>query len=134
MRLLTMLMACVGVAFAQSNQDTESNTSCVERLQMPVYPPLARVAWVSGSVVASVVVASDGTMHANVVGYPLLTATVDKALHASTFRASCGAKTVKLLFDFTIDKGLDPATDLQRVSFSYPNQFLISVPPAPFMP
>lgn len=34
MRFLMILTACLGVAFAQSNQDAESNMVCMDRLQM----------------------------------------------------------------------------------------------------
>jgi len=62
MRLLMMLTACLGIALAQSNQDTEPNTSCIERLQVPVYPPLAAAARVSGSVTATINLTTNGTI------------------------------------------------------------------------
>jgi len=38
MRLTLVCIALVGIAYAQ---DSDSNMSCVERLQVPAYPPLA---------------------------------------------------------------------------------------------
>ena len=126
MRLL-MLMACMGVAFAQSNQDTETNMSCVERLKMPLYPPLAAAARIPGTMTVAVVVASNGSIQTNIAGHPLLAEAVEKALRASTFRKTCGGKSVRLIFNFVIDEDSNPGP--QRVSFGYPNQFWISVTP-----
>jgi hypothetical protein len=122
-RLLLTLALCSWPALAQSNLDADSNMSCVERLQMPVYPPLARAALVSGSVTATVVPGSDGTLQTNAAGHLLLVAAVKKALRASSFRKTCGGKSVRLIFNFGFDS--DPG---KRVSFGYPNQFWIAVP------
>jgi hypothetical protein len=124
-----MLMACVGVAFAQPSQDAESNVSCVERLQMPVYPKLAEAARISGTVNATVVVPSDGPVQMKVAGHSILAPAVEKALRASTFRKACSGKSVTLVFKFVLADEFDPDKLPQRVSFGYPNQFWISVPP-----
>ena len=103
--------------------------SCVERLQMPVYPPLADAARISGTVTATVVVASDGSVQTKVAGHRLLAAAVEKATRTSAFRKTCSGKSISLIFNFTLAEGLDPDRLPQRVSFGYPNQFWISVPP-----
>lgn len=95
MRLALFCFALVGTAYAQ---DSESNMSCVERLEMPVYPPLANSARISGSVTATVVVASDGSLQTQAAGHKLLAPAVEKALRASVFRSNCGGKTVRLIF------------------------------------
>ncbi len=41
MRLALFFFVLVGMAYAQ---DSESNMNCVERLQIPLYPPLANAA------------------------------------------------------------------------------------------
>jgi hypothetical protein len=53
MRWLVLLAALSATAFAQ---EADSNMSCVERLEMPVYPKLAEAARIRGSVTATVVV------------------------------------------------------------------------------
>jgi hypothetical protein len=135
MRLLMMLTACLGIALAQSNQDTEPNTSCIERLQVPVYPPLAAAARVSGSVTATINLTTNGTIESTnmEVGSSipnvklLLTPAVERSIRGSTFRKTCDGKSVRLVFHFGFDS--DP---YKRVSFGYPNQFWISViPPTP---
>jgi hypothetical protein len=47
-RFLLIFALCSWPALAQSNPEADSNMSCVERLQMPVYPPLAQQARISG--------------------------------------------------------------------------------------
>jgi outer membrane biosynthesis protein TonB len=98
MRLMVTLTlasaVCLWTAFAQ---DTESNMSCVERLQMPVYPPLAAAARISGSVTAAVVVGSDGSVRTKVAGHSILSPAVENAIRASAFRKTCDGKSVRLV-------------------------------------
>jgi hypothetical protein len=126
MRLSIILVTFVGVVFAQ---DTESNMACVERLQMPVYPKLAEAASIRGSITATVVISPTGSIQSTLSGHKLLSPAVEKALRASIFRKSCGGKSVTLLFNFVVGDGFDPEKLPQRISFGYPNEFWISVPP-----
>lgn len=121
MRPALLCFALVATAYAQ---EVDSNMSCVERLQMPVYPALARAARISGRVTATVVVASDSPLQTKAVGNKLLTEAVGKAISASVFLKICGGKSVHLIFNFGFDS--DPG---RRASFGYPNQFWISVAP-----
>jgi hypothetical protein len=122
-RFLLTLALCCWPALAHSNQEADSNMSCVERLEMPVYPPLAHQARISGSVTATVVVASDGSIQTKAEGHKLLAPAVERALRASAFRSDCSGKSVRLIFNFGFDS--DPG---KRVSYGYPNRFWISVP------
>ena len=128
MRWLVLLAAVSATAFAQ---EAESNMACVERLEMPVYPPLAAAARISGSVTATGVLASDGSVRTTFSpgAHRLLPPAVQKALGGSSFRKDCIGKSVTLVFNFAFGKELDPDRLPQRVSFGYPNQFWISVPP-----
>jgi hypothetical protein len=128
-RFLLTFVLCAWAALAQSDQDGDSNMSWVERLQMPVYPALANAAAIRGSVTATVVVASDGSLQTKAVGQPILVSAVEKAIHGSVFLKTCGSKSVRLIFNFVLGENLDPDKLPQRVSFGYPNQFWISVPP-----
>lgn len=130
MRFL-MFIACAGVAFAQSDQDTDSNMSCVERLEMPVYPPLAAAARIRGTVKATVSVSADGSAKttSEEPAHALLIQAVQNAIVASAFRKSCAGKSVSLVFNFVFGEKPDTDRQRQRISFSYPNQFSISVPP-----
>jgi hypothetical protein len=133
-RLLLALALCSWPALAQSNQEADSNMSCVERLQMPVYPKLAEQAAIRGSVTAMVIVASDGSPQTKAVGHKLLVPAVEKAINTSAFLKTCGGKSVKLIFNFVVGENFDPDKLPQRVSFGYPNQFWISVPPRVVQP
>jgi hypothetical protein len=128
-RFLLTLALCSWPALAQSNQEADSNMSCVERLQMPRYPPLADQARISGTVTATVLVASDGSPQTKAAGHPLLAPAVEKAIRASVFLKACGGKSVTLVFSFVLGENFDPDKLPQRVSFGYPNRFWISVPP-----
>ena len=132
MRLFAILMLGCVAGLAQTEQAAEANMACIEGLQMPSYPPLARVANVSGSVTASVVLATDGSVQSKIAGHQLFKETVEKAIQSSTFSKTCASKTVTVIFDFTIDKDLAP-TDAQRISFGYPNRFWIVTPNPPLM-
>ena len=125
MRFFWIFAFCSWPALGQTNQESESNMSCVERLQMPVYPPLAAVARVEGLATITVVVASDGSVQTEVVGHPLLREAVERAVRASVFRKTCDGKSVRMIFHFVLDEDSPPVG--QRVSFGYPNQFWISV-------
>ncbi|MGB6943435.1 MAG: hypothetical protein WA634_02045 [Silvibacterium sp.] len=131
MRFVMILTACLGAAVAQPNQDADSNMSCVERLQMPLYPPLAVQARISGSVTATVAVGSSSSVQTTLSrgAHDLLNSAVEGALHSSTFRKTCIGKSVTLVFNFVIDEKLRPGRFPQRASFGYPNQFWITVPP-----
>jgi hypothetical protein len=131
MRFLLTLALCSWTAVGQANQDGGSNMSCVERLQMPLYPPLARAARISGSVTVTISIAADGSRKTTMSpsAHLLLTAAIEKALQASAFRTSCAGKSVTLVFNFVFGNELDPDRLPQRVSFAYPNQFYVSTPP-----
>lgn len=95
--LARLALACpvfLMTVLAQSNQEADSNMSCVERLQMPVYPRLAQQARITGSVTATAVIASDGSLQTTATGYRLLAEAVENAIRASVFLKTCGGKSV----------------------------------------
>jgi outer membrane biosynthesis protein TonB len=104
---------------------------------MPVYPKLADMARISGSLTATVVLGPDGSIEKTLIDIGTASTTarqlfppeVEKALRASAFRKACGGKSVTLVFSFVLGEELDPQGLPQRVSFGYPNRFSISVPP-----
>jgi hypothetical protein len=126
-RFLLTLALCSWPALAQTNQDVEPNMSCVERLLMPIYPRLAQQAAITGRVTATVVVASDGSAQTTFSSdsHRFLSPAVDYALQKSSFRKSCGGKSVTLAFNFVLSEYY-PDGRLQGISFGYPNQFSIS--------
>src|SRR5579862_654562 len=124
MRLALLSFALLGTAWAQ---DSESNMSCVERLEMPQYPPLPRQARISGSVTATASLGSTGVVETKTVGHPLLADAVTKAVAGSAFLKSCAGKSVIVIYDFEIDT-TEQSNAPTKLSFSYPNQFRITVP------
>jgi hypothetical protein len=126
MRLFWILTICTGIACAQ---DTGTNMQCVERLEMPVYPPLADAARISGTVTAVVAIASDGSIRAKTEGHVHLTRAVETAIRASKFDKACVGKSVTLVFNFELSLDLHP-----RQAFAYPNQFYIRSAARPVEP
>lgn len=122
-RSFLLLTICAGIAYAQ---DTETNMQCVERLEMPVYPPLAKQARIAGTVTAVVAISSGGAAKTMARGDALLTPAVEGAIRASMFRKACAGKSVTLVFHFVVGDILDKLP--QRIAFGYPNQFWITVP------
>src|SRR5437868_9354438 len=100
MRLLILSLALVGAASAQ---DSDSNLSCVERLEIPQYPSLPRQARISGNVTATATLGATGAVETKTVGHPLLADAATKAIAASAFLKSCAGKSVIVVYDFVID-------------------------------
>lgn len=142
--LILALSLTVGAwtASAQSDLNSEPNASCVERLRMPAYPKLANAARISATATAIVTLAFDGSIQNAAVDFGtapatakrLFTPAVEQAIQASAFRKTCGGKSVRLVFNFVLGEELDPNNLPQTVSFGYPNQFWISVPPKTIQP
>ena len=126
MRLLLLLM-CLTIAVQAAD---DSNMACVERLEMPTYPPLANAAKVTGQVVALVTLSADGirtleTKSGTGKAHPLLAPTIEKSMRASTFSKDCADKMVTVVFHFVQDERLP----LPQTAFGYPNQFwIVGVP------
>jgi hypothetical protein len=103
--------------------------TCVERLAIPRYPPIASSARVSvDGLTASVRLALDGSVQAVVVNSPssagsaekLSYPSVRKSLRASTFRPRCGDRLVSMVFEFRLSAQAD---EEGRVAFCHPNRF-----------
>jgi hypothetical protein len=123
---------------AAGKPDT-SNIECVERIQVPTYPPLARQARLSGSVVATVTLAADGgveqvttsaRVQANQAARGILAKPVEDALRRSQFAEGCGKRSVVFVFEFLIT-GDSSDRQQQEVSYGYPNRFWITARPWP---
>jgi hypothetical protein len=94
--------------FDSPKQPTDStNAQCVERLQIPSYPYVARVSISSGALRAAVTLGERGEVRSQqfeVVSDPknlkIFQPAVERALKASRFRGSCAGQTVRLTFRF----------------------------------
>jgi hypothetical protein len=127
--------------FAQS-PEPNTNTACIEKLQIPSYPLLARQARLRGVVVATTTLNSNGTIKSisiqmesgTVSATKILTSAVETALRSSVYTHACDGKPLKLIFNFVLGQDLLPNNDKQTVSFGYPNRFWIVAPPAVMNP
>ena len=128
---------CSVVLSSLSAQPPEPTTACIERLQIPSYPPLGRAARLFGVVVATTTLNSDGTIKSistqmesgSVSASKFFTSAVESALRSSLFTRACDDKPLKLIFNFVLTQDSLPNGDAQSVSFGYPNRFWIMVPP-----
>ena len=128
MRLLTLLLS---LSQAAAGQAPESNIACVERLEIPSYPPIAGWARISGTVIATVKLTADGSIESrNLAVEPssakLLVPAVDGALSDSVFSKTCVGKSVTLVFNFVQGDEFDRRGTTDRVSFGNSNQFWIT--------
>ena len=127
-------------AFAQPIPSTSAtdntNMACVEHLQIPTYPPLARQARLAGTLVVTVELSADATVR-NVTAESklnnngariVLERPTEIYLRKSQFSKECAGKTVVLLFEFQIN-GDPNDRQQQEVAFGYPNRFFITARP-----
>jgi hypothetical protein len=116
---------------------TETNIACVERLEVPAYPVLAKQARIAGVLTTEVLVGPDASVEkissqwdsqwaAGSKADSIFSSVVEKSLRASTFAKSCAGKKVTLVFNFVLAESLPPQQT--RFSFGYPNRFWIAVP------
>ena len=114
----------------------DTNITCIEKLQVPSYPPLAAQVRLDGVVVATVIVDKYGrvrdvslsTEMASPSAKQLFTSAVDNALRLSKYSKGCGDKPITLVFNFGLGDELVPGGS-PNVFFGYPNRFWISAPP-----
>jgi outer membrane biosynthesis protein TonB len=130
MRTYLLLVAFAGLpAIAQ----TETNIACVERLDIPTYPPLAKQARISGVLTGVVLLGADGSVAKISSEWApaskkegMFASAVEESIRASAFAKSCAGKQVKLVFNFVLSEA---GTSTQiKFSFGYPNQFRIDAP------
>ncbi len=140
------VLACApGVLLGQFGQfrlpppQPEPNFSCVERIDIPNYPPMATAARVEGTVSAKAVVGRSGVAeHVRVDGglsihddlgmslrWRFLVPPVEAAVRNAVFHRACSDKTVTLVFTFTII-GNRSDHPTQRIEFNHPNIFRIT--------
>ena len=105
--------------------ESPSNIECLERLEIPNYPPLARVARREATQTVKVHLSDQATLQSIEVSLsepnlePLFRGFAEKAIKNSRFSKTCGGKTITLVFHYerTADDG--------SVAFEPPNHFWI---------
>jgi hypothetical protein len=133
--MCTVLASSTARAAAPPADDT--NTGCIEKLQIPMYPPLARQARLSLLVTASVrlnaqaKVASVGGEFASEreSGKAIFWRVMEAAMRGAQFAPTCTGKTVTVIMQFLVDSRSPSADSDPLIVFTYPNRFSISVRP-----
>jgi hypothetical protein len=118
---------------AQPSEDSVRPLECVESIQIPQYPPLARGARLAGNVHAHTTIVGRSATDVKVDGaHPILQEAVVKSLKGARFSASCDHVGIELIFIFKIEGEQTGMYDMGVVTFRWPNEFAITVrPPTP---
>ena len=130
--LLSIVLLCALVSSAAGQQSSDSgNMSCVERLDLPMYPRLADAARISARVVTAIRVGNGGTVDAITSEVKAAGAvktaflkSIEDAVRSSRFAAACAGWTVTIQLQFSLGEQVGT----ERVSFAYPNRFTIFAP------
>jgi hypothetical protein len=134
LRWVLCLIAGVLTLHAQPATESGGDISCTQRLIVPDYPALARMARIAADVTVSVVIGHDSASHqiTTQVKKPhgdirrLFSERVDNAVRSSTFNHQCVGKTIELVFSFELGDDMPVDGSKQTTSFSYPNRFTIT--------
>jgi hypothetical protein len=135
MRLGNVLLT-LGIALSAYAQQNEGwrGAQCIESLQVPTYPVVARLARIAGTARVQAVV-SGGAIAALEFDEslsPLLRDAVEKSIRASRFSPKCDRTTLEIVFAFVIQGDPVAYQDPGVVTYRWPNQFTISArPPIP---
>ena len=135
---LLFAIAPYGASGQAGLAESPSNVECLERLEMPEYPPLARQARIEGTQTVKVVLSGEGTVRTVESSFQAKIAEVEKAFKKSAERAinasqlskTCGGKTITLIFHYELHVG----GDKPLFAFGPPNQFWVRAVPFYAMP
>lgn len=118
-----------------------SNIGCLERLEMPDYPPLPRQARIQGIQTVKMLLSEQATVRTVESSLQSSSRLLDlaktafiksaeKALKNSRFSKACGGKTITLVFHYEFRQDEDKSL----FAFEPPNHFWIRAGPFYFMP
>ena len=130
---LTMSLTAFRSAEAQQDRSAPESARCIESLEVPKYPTLARSARLAGSVHVDAVIAHSSATQITVEGaHRILQEAVERSMSNSEFSSSCDKKEIHLIFTFKIEGSQTESYDTGAVKFRWPNEFTITVrPPVP---
>jgi hypothetical protein len=114
--------------------ESPSNIECLEHLEIPDYPPLARTANIQVTQTVKVLLSDQATaqniqhsLQGNPIKFEMLFKEVaEEALKNSRFSKTCGGKTITLVFHYEIR---DDSNKSSLFAFGPPNQFWIRAGP-----
>ena len=126
------LFGVAGQPVNASAQDS-SNLICVEKMELPSYPPIAQQARLSGTITVKILLSATGSAQdVNVQADPkasgtakdLLGPVVANVIRRAAFDPNCGGKTVSIVFVFEL-AGTSMGPAKQTAGFGSPNKFWI---------
>ena len=128
-----MRRACVFALLAagcapSADEAKLAGLECVETLEMPKYPPLARQAWVQGPVRLRLMDGDPGWEIREEKTKGLFAPSVERI--ARTARRKCPAP-VEIVFEFRIRQDARPGNQVDEVTLKAPRTILMSTNPAP---
>jgi len=115
--------------------ESPSNVECLERLEIPEYPPVARAARIQAIQTVKLLLSDQATIqnveqNLEVKAVSILEKyfreSAEKALKSSRFSKTCGGKTITLVFHYELRD--DPNTS-SLFAFGPPNHFWIRYGP-----
>jgi hypothetical protein len=130
-----LLMIAPYCALGQAGPaESRSNVECLERLEIPDYPPLPRQARIQAMQTVKVLLSDHGTVQhiesSLQTKHPTVekdfTDGAEKALKNSRFSRSCGGKTITLVFHYEMR---DDPNRSSLFAFGPPNHFWIRYGP-----
>jgi len=136
---LLLMMAPCRVPGQAGPAESPSNIGCLERLEMPDYPPLPRQARIQGIQTVKVLLTEQATVQSVESSIQVRTTVVErafkesaeKALKNSQFSQTCGGKTITLVFHYEYR---DDPNRSSLVAFGPPNHFWIRYGPVYMTP
>lgn len=143
-RRLPVLFLAASFAFAAPSccsaaEDPPLLAKCLQRLEMPSYPELARAARIQALASATISLSKKAVpQRINVkverstkTTEPLFKAAIERAIRNSRFEQSCQSKMIIAFFHFELR---EDASEKSAAAFGYPNHFWIRVGPFEIMP
>jgi outer membrane biosynthesis protein TonB len=146
LRLLVLVFATSLISAASGQTPApppaNANLSCIERMDIPMYPLLAQQARISGTVVVDVILSEAASVRDVTVrndprpsnpATAVLVNAVFNAIRRAVFDHNCGDRTVNLIFVFEL-AGTSIGHPRQSFAFGSPNKFWIKSEAPHFQP
>ncbi len=118
------------VVLAQDQRSVEAAAmACIERLQLPEYPPIAVSARVRGDVTVRVRLGASREVSLEWAGdrssQVWFRPPIERAIRESTFSPACEGRSIALVFEFRASRKDGVPDEFRAVAFRFPNRFEI---------
>lgn len=113
-------------------RNQEVFAACIQELQMPEYPALARSTFTQGDLILTISMAAGRVVEVEKSGPPRLFPGIDHALEMSRFK-NCGSQRISLKFTFALE-GQPSATPRTTITVLGPDRYrILTTPPKLFI-